>query len=254
MPAGCTKAAIASKAAGLGPAYVLSDIYTLAELNLQSFPLTFTAKVRKELLREAIASHRGKATSSAPVANELQCRSGQRKASSAAEDTTLADTVDQLLSIWEALIATRPSAESRVSEYADSISLLRYCDRVLDSLGSRLCLQDFLEHETVRQQAELVCSRKRRSSPVAKNAQQKLAAPFLLPRHPTIGCRNKPLSNAKTVLVEGGFSVLPSPSYGCASRSLHVAEIHNMPVSRPRRRPHSSPSAFSCPTWKTRFP
>ena len=69
------------------------------------------------------------------------------------------ETCEKLLEIWATLVVVPPSKDFSIFDFADSITLLRYCDKVWRILGKRLYLQDFLVHKTVEQQATLLQSR-----------------------------------------------------------------------------------------------
>lgn len=67
--------------------------------------------------------------------------------------------VDRISDIWENLIGERPAPDDSISTFADSITLLRFCDRVQTFLGQRIYLQDFAEHDTIEKQALLIDKR-----------------------------------------------------------------------------------------------
>jgi len=80
-------------------------------------------------------------------------------------DSALDGTIGKLCSIWESLVGIRPSPDANLQEFADSITVLRYCDRILKTMGLRLYLQDFTNHQTLREQAELLDSRGHKHQP-----------------------------------------------------------------------------------------
>ncbi len=69
------------------------------------------------------------------------------------------DFTQDLLDIWEDLVGIRPSPEDPIYTFADSVTLLRYCDRVLNTIGQRVYLQDFAESPTIQELAGLVNAR-----------------------------------------------------------------------------------------------
>ncbi|KAM0226425.1 hypothetical protein ACHAPA_002806 [Fusarium lateritium] len=145
LPQGMAKAEICKKARGVDQRYALDGVYTLEELGLVKFPVTSLGKVKKQLLKAKVLELRQ--ASSAP-----KLRPG-----------TVPSTppfVDKLLDICEQLTGTRPSVTESFKYLADSITLLRYCDKVMQVCGQRIYLQDFAEHDTVEKQAQLLLSRK----------------------------------------------------------------------------------------------
>lgn len=146
LPSGFCKARVADKARSLGPSYTLDAVYTLDELGLPQMPVTSLGKPRKGLLQEAVV--RLRASSSRPH-----------------EESELQTLSDALASTWEQLTGHCPSPEHRFSRFADSITLLRYCDGVLRFNGRRLYRQDLMTHDTVRKQARLLLDRKARRVP-----------------------------------------------------------------------------------------
>ncbi|KAJ4326149.1 hypothetical protein N0V84_003199 [Fusarium piperis] len=142
LPEGVTKAQVSEKARSADPRYALDKVYTLQELNLESFPATALGKVKKQELKKRVLKLGQKVV-------PLQAPQGGPSQS----------FVDKLLDIWDKLTGTRPSMTESVKYLADSITLLRYCDNVLRACGQRLYLQDFAENDTVEKQAHLLLSR-----------------------------------------------------------------------------------------------
>ncbi|KAH8899808.1 acetyl-CoA synthetase-like protein [Thozetella sp. PMI_491] len=145
LPDGCSKTDVSKKAREMGPIYALDRVYTLSELDLKEFPLTITGKVRKEALKTRVLEHRDQIDSQKPPDH--------------AHLPTPLDFTGDLLDVWEDLVGVRPALEDPIYTFADSITLLRYCDRVLSTLGQRIYLQDFTESPTVEDLAALVNSR-----------------------------------------------------------------------------------------------
>ncbi|KAM0351944.1 hypothetical protein ACHAPU_002460 [Fusarium lateritium] len=145
LPKGMTKAQISKKATSVDQRYALDGVYTLQELGLVKFPITSLGKTKKQQLKAAVLELRQ--ASSAP---KLQI----------SNVPPTPPFVDKLLNICERLTGTRPSITESFKYLADSITLLRYCDNVMQACGQRLYLQDFTEHDTVEKQAQLLLSRK----------------------------------------------------------------------------------------------
>jgi len=67
---------------------------------------------------------------------------------------------DQLALIWEDLVGEKPGLHDSTSMFADSITLLRFCDRVFQTLGRRIYIDDLLvDDETLAKQAILIHKR-----------------------------------------------------------------------------------------------
>ncbi|KAH7235663.1 hypothetical protein BKA59DRAFT_548486 [Fusarium tricinctum] len=145
LPQGMTKAEICKKARSADRRYALDGVYTLEELGLVKFPVTSLGKVKKQLLKAKVLELRQ--ASSAP-----KLRPGNVPSTP--------PFIDKLLDICEQLTGTRPSMTESFKYLADSITLLRYCDNVMQVCGQRIYLQDFAEHDTVEKQAQLLLSRK----------------------------------------------------------------------------------------------
>ena len=148
LPDGVSKTDLFEKASKLGPRYALAEVYTLDELELESVPTTSLGKVRKSNLQEAIRKFQ-----------EHQQQVLEREVSDNQELEIVRDTIHMLVGAWESLTGVRPSTDVSVSDLADSITMLRYCDAVFRSSGKRLYFQDVLHHETLRQQAKLLLTR-----------------------------------------------------------------------------------------------
>ncbi|XP_044719016.1 AMP-binding enzyme domain-containing protein [Hirsutella rhossiliensis] len=142
LPQGYSKAHVAEKARALGPRYALDAVYTLEELGLGQMPATSLGKPKKGILIEAVVRLR--------AASRLEA---------SAEVSELQALSHALATTWEKLTGHRPSPEHQVSRFADSITLLRYCDSVLRLNGKRLYLQDLATHDTPEKQARLLLDR-----------------------------------------------------------------------------------------------
>lgn len=143
LPPGSSKAHVAGKASLLGPGYALDAVYTLQELGLAQMPVTSLGKPKKGLLIEAV----------------VRLRAARRSECPPTEASELRNLCGALAATWEKLTGHRPSPEHQVSRFADSITLLRYCDSVLRLDGRRLYLQDLATHDTVEKQARLLLDR-----------------------------------------------------------------------------------------------
>jgi acyl-CoA synthetase (AMP-forming)/AMP-acid ligase II len=128
----------------LGAEYALEAILTLEDLGLQMYPMTAVGKVRKNVLKEHVKSYFQKK---------------RRQSMSHLQEDNL---VKELQDIWAELLNTTPdmiATKVAAPEIADSITILRFCERVRRKLNKRIYLQDFRNHQTIEQQADLLKSR-----------------------------------------------------------------------------------------------
>lgn len=155
LPSGMTKADVFQQANDMGPKYVLDAVYTLVELKLPNFPITSTGKVKKDELRCAVMRHRehNQRIENKDLTEQLH-----------PSKPALVSLVDQLVDVWQQLTGFRPSKDDSIMYLADSITLLRYCEKVLRTCGKRLYLQDFIENDTLAKHADLLNSRARRQA------------------------------------------------------------------------------------------
>ena len=172
----------------LGARYALEDILSLQHLGLEQFPTTATGKVKKQQLKALVATYLAstkKRLAQAPqVALETACPASKLSSSSSSSiiepcshgharrlrgtseatacenmQTEVSNVINTLQEIIFELTHVRPSPDEDLGQVTDSITALRYCDRVLNNLGVRLNLQDVASNATLRKQAELVSHR-----------------------------------------------------------------------------------------------
>ena len=149
--------------------YALDRIYTLDDIGLGEFPVTITGKIRKEALRSQIFKLDQPSGLPSPSPSHQTSEGhvqtgGASSCTSASEVPMLPATgrinfTQDLLEIWEDLVGLQPSLDDPIYTFADSVTLLRYCDRVLNTVGQRVYLQDFVDCPTVQDLAALVNSR-----------------------------------------------------------------------------------------------
>lgn len=159
-----TKGQISKVASDLGAVYSLDGVYTLEELGLQAFPLTRTGKVRKDELRKAVLRKQVAPNIDFPPPKAVQNmvstppESPFVVANQAAPSDSL-DLITELSSIISDLVGTNASLDTDLRTMMDSVSMLRYADRVLRRLGRSLYLQDVTKAPTIAEQAALLQSR-----------------------------------------------------------------------------------------------
>jgi len=164
-----TKAEIMSLASSLGASYSLAAILTLEELGLENYPTTSAGKVKKNILKDLVAQHFAipeddtmTSDQEATLYTNLSGTSSSQTSVNSEMSEEISrpeETIQDLLSIWSSLGGITPTKDDHVWDFADSITLMRYCDKVFRVLGKKLYLQDFLEHRTTEQHAILLYSR-----------------------------------------------------------------------------------------------
>jgi hypothetical protein len=162
-----TKVEIMSLVDHLGPSHYLAAIVTLEELGIEKYPVTSAGKVRKNILRELVCEYFGVTNDkedkevvllTPPSPKDLDFNSADVEPLSL-EDAEIAETTQQLVDIWSTLVVNAPGKDDAIFDFADSITLLRYTDKIWRTLGKKLYLQDFLTHDTIELQAKLLQTR-----------------------------------------------------------------------------------------------
>ncbi|KAK0616207.1 hypothetical protein B0T14DRAFT_546617 [Immersiella caudata] len=185
LAGGVEKKEVMAKCRELGPMFALGGVYTLEELGMEMFPMTPLGKIKKEVLRQEVARLRAPspppvpepAPEPAPESTPEVVTNGHGHANGSNghingskeistnghQETAVSPLAEQITTIWENLIGEKPALDDNISTYADSITLLRFCDRVQTLLGQRIYLQDFTEHDTIAKQALLIEQRSEES-------------------------------------------------------------------------------------------
>lgn len=163
-----SKADLHAQVRELGPTYALGGIFTLDDLGIESFPLTATGKIRKDVLKEQVITHMGlghPTTSSDTDESPTNSPMG----TPIAEKSPVSILTEQLRAIWADLGVATIDSKDPLSEFSDSITMLRYCDKVWRQLGKKIHIGDMIEHENIAQQAEFLA---RQQSSVGFNTVQ----------------------------------------------------------------------------------
>ncbi|ESZ90274.1 long-chain-fatty-acid-CoA ligase [Sclerotinia borealis F-4128] len=127
----------------LGPIYAPYSIVTLEDLQLKMFPMTATGKVRKLVLKDIVNKYFATISEAREISPNEQITS-------------------QLREIWVELMNTVPEdipITHSVTEFADSITGLRFCKLLWSRFGQRLYLPDLERNKTIEQQAVLLVER-----------------------------------------------------------------------------------------------
>lgn len=160
-----TKAQISKVASDMGAMYNLDGVYTLEELGLQTFPMTRTGKVRKNELRKAVL-RKQQASPNIEFPPPKAPQQAQNMVATPPESPFMVemkampseslDLTAELTSIINDLVGMVPQPHTDLRKMMDSVSMLRYADRVLRRLGRRLYLQDVIKTPTIAGQAALL--------------------------------------------------------------------------------------------------
>ena len=107
---------------------------------MESFPRTATGKMRKVDLMNAV----------------------QDKQPEQTDKTVARSTQNVLIQIWQRVLGADTGeiqADTIVSQFADSLVILRFCFHAEQEMGARFTAADVLEHETPCQQAKILDQR-----------------------------------------------------------------------------------------------
>ncbi|KAH8664402.1 hypothetical protein BX600DRAFT_436950 [Xylariales sp. PMI_506] len=150
VPVALTKTAISEQAASairetivrhMGPACAPEEIIPLESLGLNDYPRTATGKVQKVKLVALVRDYYQ-----------------QRKEAVDESDST----VETLKVIWSRALGLDPnslSSDTRVADYADSISFMRVRDRISKAIGKTLSLKELFSAATIGDEARLLDSK-----------------------------------------------------------------------------------------------
>ncbi|UZP37163.1 hypothetical protein NXS19_004979 [Fusarium pseudograminearum] len=257
LPENLTKSEIIETARHADQRYALDGVYTLQELGLEKFPLTSLGKVKKEQLKAHVLKLRqGNSSPKGPLSSKgsisptspVSPNGSNLPKGPINKATPIPPFVNKLLSVCEQLIGTRPSITESFKHLADSITLLRYCDRVLRACGQRLYLQDLIEHDTIEKQAHLLLSRKFQQARLVITPEVPKPNPIQPRQHvpapnhdiptTTSACKDTgkdtgkdTLSHAKRAVTRAGFSPSEIEDVLPIRHSLHRTAIGSRPQS-----------------------
>jgi hypothetical protein len=144
----------------MGPSFVPDQFFTIAELGLEDWPKTFSGKIQKTKLAALVKEYR----------ETRRSTDEQKKISTRERSASLEATV---LHIWSSLLSLPPDQIDKDSPpelFADSISILRFRDKLKKETGRTLTLEDMVLHKTIRAQIQFLAN---------QNPQQELARPTI---------------------------------------------------------------------------
>lgn len=121
-----------------GPVYLPEEVLSLEQLGLDDYPKTMLGKVQK-----------GKLT--ATVRRYLQQRDVSKTNIEAMDELT-----GKVQKVWKRTIGHEVNMDAKVSDFADSITIMRIRDRFARDLGVKLTFADILSSKTLKEQVELI--------------------------------------------------------------------------------------------------
>lgn len=163
-----TKAQVAERASDMGLRYTLDSVYTLEELGLKGFPMTKTGKIRKDELKKAVLLQKDQqslestARDALVIIQQTPLKSPPSRPGLYKEDGVKGappNLVEELSSLVSDLLGSSTTPETDLQTLMDSVTMLRYSDRVLRKLGRKLYLHDMLKFPTLKEHAAMMQSR-----------------------------------------------------------------------------------------------
>lgn len=128
----------------MGTLYVPEDVIPIKELGLEDYPRTTAGKIQKTKLAALVKKHLS--------------RSEEASGITAGNDANL---TEELRSIWAKAVGLEPSRirlDAQISEFADSITVMRVRDRIKRTTGKALSLSAMAEAGTIENQIKLLQS------------------------------------------------------------------------------------------------
>jgi hypothetical protein len=132
----------ATLVAELGTAFVPENIYSLEDLGLKDYPRTSSGKVRKIDLKKIVQGYEIKLDEQRPTTSE-----------------TTGITERDLIGLWRKLLGVDVNRNSSIHDFADSLTIMRFRNRIKQDLHLEVTTEDLLEAGTIAKQASLLSSR-----------------------------------------------------------------------------------------------
>jgi acyl carrier protein len=142
----------------MGSSFVPDQFFTVAQLGLEEWPKTFSGKIQKTKLAALVKEYR----------DAQRSTKEPRKVSTSKRSSSLEATV---LHIWSSLLSLPPDQIDKDSPpelFADSISILRFRDKLKKETGRTLTLEDMVTHKTIGAQIQYLAN---------QNPQQEVSRP-----------------------------------------------------------------------------
>lgn len=123
----------------MGPVFLPEEVITLKDLGLDDFPRTILGKIQKGKLTKIV---------------------GQFFQNRDTPQTNDEVEIDQLTSkvqkVWTRTIGHEVDTRAKMSDFADSITIMRVRDRFAKDLGAKLTLAEILSTQTVGEQIKMI--------------------------------------------------------------------------------------------------
>ncbi len=127
----------------MGPVFLPEEVLTLEQLGLTDFPKTMLGKPQKAKLRDVVRQYLEK-----------------RDKSTMSDDHEADETTSVVQKIWTRTIGHAVEVDAQISDFADSITIMRVRDRFLKELGVNVGLSDMLSTKTLGAQIEMIRQQK----------------------------------------------------------------------------------------------
>jgi len=141
----------------MGPVFVPEEVLSLAALSLTDFPKTTTTKHQKGKLRDSVRDYikaRDFTTTSLTRSYEHD------------------ELTEKIQNVWKRTIGHTVDLDTAITEFADSITIMRVRDRINRDIGSTLSLADMLSTKTVKEQITMLRNVQENGHVVQKSIKQ----------------------------------------------------------------------------------
>ncbi|SMQ52736.1 unnamed protein product [Zymoseptoria tritici ST99CH_3D7] len=137
--------------AELGTAFVPENIYSLEDLGLKDYPRTSSGKVRKIDLKKIVQKYEDSInTQPSSTPNDSAVGSPIR--------TSPHITETDLIALWRKLLGVQVSRDSSIHDFADSLTIMRFRNRIKQDFGLDITSEALLSADTIASQAALLSS------------------------------------------------------------------------------------------------
>ena len=161
----------------MGPMYLPEEVLTLEQLGLSDFPKTTLGKVQKGKLAKIVKAY-------------LETRDAPKTAPYVETD----ELTSKVQKVWKRTIGHQVDIQAQISDFADSITIMRIRERLVTDLGANITLSEILGTTTVGKQIELIRERAM-TVPIEKVVVQEDGA---LGKHDLVHLAGKPERFAST--------------------------------------------------------
>lgn len=136
--------------AHMGALYVPEDVISTEDLGLTDYPRTTSGKIQKTKLTALVNEYLAHLEQGSVNAGHTR-----------SDEPQLADVVTKIWSRAVGLDPSRVELDAPMSEFADSITIMRVREGIKRQTGKTLSLQDMLAAKTIRRQIEMLLEAER---------------------------------------------------------------------------------------------